>query len=133
MAKINYLERLNDLVGVFNGQKKVAQSLGLTQPTVSRYLKGSRRLNPKLHILINRRWNYYNKKYLFQPQAQAKVDAYTFPIWVSGEVVELENLGKSYQMLEERLAIKYKTVEIIKFRTRKFKEDNLTGKWVVVK
>jgi len=128
MAKINYLERLNDLVGVFNGQKKVAQSLGVTQPTVSRYLKGTRRLNPKLHNLINRRWNYFNKKYLFQPQAQTNVDAYTHPIWVSGEVVEVENLSFAYQKLEEDLANRYKTVEIIKFRTRRF--NSTTGQLV---
>ena len=126
--KINYINRLNDLVGIMNGQKGVSKTLGVTQPTISRYLKGSRRLNPKLHSKINARWRYFNKRYVFQPQAQVKVDAYTYPIWVSGEVVEVENLSFAYQKLEEDLANRYKTVEIIKFRTRRF--NSTTGKLV---
>lgn len=111
------------MVAVLGSQKALSKKLGVSSSTISRLITGKGKIPKSLKSKLNSKWRYQNKRYLHQPRAKVKLDKYDKPVWISGNLVELENLEKAKEMLEEDLANRYEEVEIIKLRVKRFKAE----------
>jgi transcriptional regulator with XRE-family HTH domain len=119
--KTNINKRVRELIAIHNSQSKVAKILKINQSTVSRLANNKiKNTSAKFRNKINSSWRYNNKRYRFQPRAKVKLDAYDYPVWVSGHLVEAEDLETALEDLKADLEIRYATVDILLYRTRRF-------------